>query len=48
MLNPYLINNLVIEEYIDLASGVGSIDDKSNLKDSKVFIFGGSLDTVVN
>lgn len=47
MNNPSAINTDDLEAYIDKESSSG-IDDATNLVNSKVFIFAGTKDTVVN
>lgn len=47
MSSPASINLDTLEQYIASQSGKG-IDDASNIKGSKVYIFAGTKDTVVN
>mmetsp|Transcript_502 Transcript_502/g.538 ORF Transcript_502/g.538 Transcript_502/m.538 type:complete len:287 (+) Transcript_502:128-988(+) len=46
--SPYLIDVKVLKRYTDHFSKQGDIDDTINLKNSKVWIFGGTNDTMID
>ena len=48
MTQPEVVDPDALEEITDLGADAGNIDATANMKNDKVYIFNGELDTVVN